>query len=180
MSLDSYNSKYPLEYYEIGTCYAFYKYVECSNTRPATNEEISEFSKSLDDCWKENASLMTGGSSAYNHKICRAVGIVIDKGIYDTPKQKKYLVVMFIGEKNSHFVTKYILDDEWPVFLDNHESVTPGRVVSEKRRDDVTEVRKNSRVNNSGSGATEVKESGATEVKENGATEVKVSGPTKA
>ena len=166
MSLDSYNSKYPLEYYEIGTCYAFYKYVECSNTRPATNEEISEFSKSLDDCWKENASLMTGGSSAYNHKICRAVGIVIDKGIYDTPKQKKYLVVMFIGEKNSHFVTKYILDDEWPVFLDNHESVTPGRVVS------ANEAAPDP-------GATAANESGPTAEK-SGPTEAKQSGPTKA
>ena len=97
MSLDSYNSTYPLEYYEVGTCYSFYKDINGSNQRAATSEEITKFSEALEKCYSENRHIMTAGGSSYSKTISRAVGVVISKGSLESSEFKSSLDVMFMG-----------------------------------------------------------------------------------
>lgn len=180
MSLDSYNSTYPIEYYEVGTCYSFYKDINGSNQRAATSEEIAKFSEALEKCYSENRHIMTAGGSSYNKSISRAVGVVIEKGPLGSSEFKNALDVMFMGADGSYFVTRYGITGK-NVFLNDKESITPGKVVPGEYTPAGKPVVPGKPAASGAarkSGPTEVTKSGPTEVKKAGPTEVKTSGPT--
>ena len=180
MSLDSYNSTYPLEYYEVGTCYSFYKDIKGSNQRAATSEEITKFSEALEKCYSENRHIMTAGGSSYSKTISRAVGVVISKGSLESSEFKSSLDVMFMGADGSYFVARYGVAGK-NVFLNDKENIIPGKVVPGEfspAGKPVAPAKSTAGKTTGKSGPTEVTKSGPTEVKKAGPTEVKVSGPT--
>ena len=180
MSLDSYNSTYPIEYYEVGTCYSFYKDINGSNQRAATSEEITKFSEALEKCYSENRHIMTAGGSSYNKNISRAVGVVINKGPLESSEFRNALDVLFMGADGSYFVARYGINGK-NVFLNDKENITPGKVVPGEYSPagkPITPAKSTAGSSSRKSGPTEVTKSGPTEVKKAGPTEVKVSGPT--
>lgn len=180
MSLDSYNSTYPLEYYEVGTCYSFYKDINGSNQRAATSEEITKYSEALEKCYSENRHIMTAGGSSYSKTISRAVGVVVNKGSLESSEFKSALDVMFMGADGGYFVVRYGVAGK-NVFLNDKENIIPGKVVPGEYTPagkPVSPVKGAVGGSTRKSGPTEVTKSGPTEVKKAGPTEVKVSGPT--
>ncbi len=180
MSLDSYNSTYPVEYYETGSCYSFYTAVDSNNRRTATNEEITKYSDVLEDCYSENHLIMTAGGSSYSKSICRAVGVVINKRPLDSQDYKNALDVMFMRADGSYYVTSFGIAGK-KVLLNDKEIITPGKVVPGEYIPAV--ILSSASTVPTGrtaakSGPTEVIKNGPTEVKKAGPTEVKKSGPT--
>ncbi len=179
MSLNSYDSRYPADYYEVGTCYSFYKGTDFGNQRSATIEEENQFAKALEKCIKENKHLIADGGSSYNHNISRVVGVVINKGPLPSKEFKDALDVMFSNENGNYIVSRYGISGIG-VFMNDKEDTITGKTVASSYipRGRVTGVKAET---NRGpqSGPTAVTESGPTKVNESGPTVVRESGPTK-
>jgi hypothetical protein len=80
--MDSYNSKYPIEYYEIGTPYKFYGNA-FSVGKPATHDQISKYKCIFDSLEKnktENIVNKQNNNSGNKMKsLIRFVGVVVEK-----------------------------------------------------------------------------------------------------
>ncbi len=186
MALDTYNSVYPGQYFEIGTCYAFYKTRSMANCRAATSEEISKYASALDKTYQDNQRLVTAGSSPYNSQIERAIGVVIGKNPIESNLGKATLDVLFQDNNGEYFITKYIAEGV-SVALNDKENVIPGTTVSSgtsAKEYVVSKTSSNKQREKSKSsqakpaGPTAVKPAGPTEVKPAGPTEVRTAGPT--
>lgn len=101
-TIDSYNSSYPLAFYEIGTVYSFYGQVNAKGT-PAPADAIQKYASVLNDLVVEEQGnaikpVKESGSSAtaYNG-VNRFYAVVIDKA-----KKGKYayIVVMLCNKYN--------------------------------------------------------------------------------
>ena len=57
-NIDSYDSRYPSEYYEIGTIYSFYGSSITRNLKTADTEYISKYSSKLLELQKEENTKM--------------------------------------------------------------------------------------------------------------------------
>ncbi len=186
MALDTYNNLYPSQYYEIGTCYAFYKSTASANRRAATDAEIAKFGSKLDQCYQQNSKIITGGTSMYNREVARSIGCVMAcNALPNCRDGRAALDVLFVNEDGEFFVTKYIADGIIPAALNDKETVVPGTIVpgsgtaaaitataaATKKAPAAPSPKKNA-------GPTEVKQAGPKEVKPAGPTEVKVAGPT--
>lgn len=106
-SIDSYDSRYPSEYYEIGTVYSFYGSSNTGNLKPATPEYISKYSAKLLELQEEEKtsaikSVETGKSSNSFSTFQRFYGIVVAK------PQNRFIRIMLISIHDgiSDFYTK--------------------------------------------------------------------------
>ena len=106
-SIDSYDSRYPSEYYEIGTIYSFYGTNSRGNLKPAKAEYISKYSADLLELQEEEktSAIQSVQSSDYNSSsksLQRFYGIVVDK------PRKDIIKVMLISVQDgvSDFFTK--------------------------------------------------------------------------
>lgn len=96
-AIDSYNSSFPISYYEIGTVYSFYGRGE-GNSQLATDEQIRRFSgvlRELEQREQANAiKPVNGGSkSGMRGTLSRFYAVVVDK-IYGS---KAKIQVMFLN-----------------------------------------------------------------------------------
>lgn len=111
-NIESYNSSYPLAYYEIGAVYSFYGQAAATGT-PASLEAVKKYATVLNELVsdeQENAiKPVKGGAGSANSpsKMNRFYAVVIDK-----EKHGKYafIVVMFCNKHNGqtgYFTRKY-------------------------------------------------------------------------
>lgn len=184
MALDTYNNLYPSQYYEIGTCYAFYKSTAAANRRAATDAEIAKFGSTLDQCYQKNNKIITGGTSMYNGEVARAIGCVMAcNALPNCRDGRAALDVLFTNDDGEFFVTKYLADGIIPAILNDKETVVPGTTIpSTGSKVQVASAAPSSKPKNASTsksaGPTEVKPAGPKEVKVAGPTEVKPAGPT--
>ena len=114
--MDSYNSQYPLEYYEIGTPYMFYMGSSPKHGSASKMEDIQKYGSAL----KQTAKLPSEGYCFAK----RYVGVVIDK-------EPGAIHVMFQGNVDGNTVyltTKYVVNHSG-VFCDDKEQFAAGGVV---------------------------------------------------
>lgn len=177
MSLDSYNSQYPLEYYEVGTCYAFYKSMWMGNRREATKEEIASYSDALEKSFNSNKKLLMVGNSALNHDIYRSIGAVLSKDRLEYPEFAGVLEVLFKNDGGDYFVTKYGVAGK-AIYTNDHEEIIPGTTIPSNSSTYIT-GKKPVSIKVSASGSSNLKAVGPTPVAEAGPTKVGEVGPTK-
>lgn len=106
-SIDSYDSRYPSEYYEIGTIYSFYGSSNTGNLKPASDKYISKYSSKLHELLEEEKTSAIQSVSAANSKsspisLQRFYGIVVDKPSKDMIK----IMLISIHDGVSDFFTK--------------------------------------------------------------------------
>jgi hypothetical protein len=106
--MDSYDSRYPISYYEIGEKYLFYKGRNHELYREATDEEIKKYYVAFN----EDDNKISGQVLALKYN--RLVGIVVDK---DTARDKKYISVLF----DNKTVWDYVVEYKPGVFFDEQE-----------------------------------------------------------
>lgn len=120
--MDSYNSKYPLEYYSIGSPYLFY----ISNGgvkvgKAATIEQIKKYGGALKQDVPQASPQMAGDVPSRRSTV-RCVGVVVNKA---ADKDSAFIEAMFLGEtegKQVYLIKKYIVAHSSGVFFDNNES----------------------------------------------------------
>lgn len=128
MSLDSYNSQYPLAYYEVGTAYSFYCHnVGLPRLAEADAETVKKYSKALKSAIADNKGLI-GGNGLYM-AFTRAVGVVVAKqektnAEHDVDK----IVVMFEVEGGKFVVEKYAVHTH-DVYTNEKEAVAPAATI---------------------------------------------------
>ena len=127
--MDSYNSRYPVEYYEIGTPYMFYtdSTVIGNRNKLASVDLIQEYSdkflalqkdKELSTGLKKNTSSVFGNLSRY-------VGFVVDI----TDNIIHVLYQCRINGVTEFRVTQYITSNSQKVFTDDLEKIAPSLFV---------------------------------------------------
>ena len=106
-NIDPYDSRYPSEYYEIGTIYSFYASPNMGNFHPADAKYISKYSSALlklQEAEKTSAiqPVKTSSFQSSSVPLQRFYGIVIDK------PYKNVIRIMFINVHNGirNFFTK--------------------------------------------------------------------------
>lgn len=123
--MDSYDSRYPYEYYELGTPYSFYGPKFHGGT-PATEEYIRKYSSIL---LKEDSTDDTTGSQKSSSRsqtpsnYCRYVAVVVDK-TYST--KSAFITVMFknINNGRTEFLTRrYAVAVPSGCYYDGNESM---------------------------------------------------------
>ena len=121
-NIDSYDSRYPLEYYEIGTIYSFYCSSIAGKFKKADSEYISKYSSKLLELQKEEntnviQSVKAQSSKLFSKSLQRFYGIVIAK------PRNVMLKVMFIGIHDgiNNFFTKDYIINSWGCFSDEKE-----------------------------------------------------------
>lgn len=127
--MDSYNSKYPLEYYSIGTPYLFY----ISNGgvkagKAATIEQIKKYGGVLKQDVPQSYPQMAGDVPLRRSTV-RCVGVVVDKV---ANKDSAVIEVMFLGDtegKQVYLTKKYIVAHSSGVFFDDNESYVAGKSI---------------------------------------------------
>ena len=135
--MDSYNSQYPLEYYEVGTPYMFYVGKSNSNRKAASMEVINKYGPVL-----KKTQAQKGGERIGNR---RAVGVVTEKIPVDPKFGTGAIEVLFQGVadgKTVYMTTKYITN--WKgSFHDDDESVSAAGILDMTGEVHVTAVGKN-------------------------------------
>lgn len=128
--MDSYNSKYPLEYYSIGTPYMFYlSKVGNMSGNAATIEQIKKFGGIL----KQDAPVTYPKNTAagpQNKLLNRCIGVVVDKHIKNGSAA---IEVMFLGDvsgKQVYLTKKYIVAHSSGVYFDDKESVAASKSIN--------------------------------------------------
>ena len=124
--MDSYDSRYPYEYYEIGTPYAFYGPKTHGGT-PATEEYIRKYSSILlkEDSTEETTGSQKGSSRSQTaSNYCRYVAVVVDK-TYSS--KSAFITVMFknINNGRTEFLTRrYAVAIPSGCYYDGNESMS--------------------------------------------------------
>ena len=110
--IDSYNSSYPLAYYEIGTVYSFYGQASAKGT-PAPADAIQKYAHVLNALVTEEQGsaikpVKESGSSAVGFSgVNRFYAVVIDKARFG---KQAYIVVMLCNKYNGrseYYTRKY-------------------------------------------------------------------------
>ena len=123
MALDNYYASYPLEYYNVGTCYSFYIHGEVST--PASEDQIGQYSKELEKIIKSNPDIMENDDVAAIAVVSTAspqhvIGIVTGKGELPAGgKYKSYISVMFKTTDRKYITEKYSVEGP-NAFFDNY------------------------------------------------------------
>jgi len=122
--MDSYNSQYPLEYYEVGTPYMFYLSTGAKHGTAASMELIKKYGPVL----KKTASQKGSGY----HFADRVIGVVVGKEVVNERTGAGAIEVLFQGiadEKIVYMTTKYITNLSGGTFCDDKEQYTAAGVV---------------------------------------------------
>ena len=122
MALDSYDSRYPLAYYEIGTAYSFYSHnaKEMRIILSESEEEsiVQRFVSQFDKAFEENRSMLSEKGEIDN--CVRLVGVVVEK-----KEEDNQIVVLFQLEDGKYGVKSYATDYHRGVWFDGNEIVMP-------------------------------------------------------
>ena len=121
-NIDSYDSRYPSEYYEIGTIYSFYGSSITRNLKTADPEYISKYSSKLLELQKEEntnviQSVGTGNLKSSLTSLQRFYGIVV-------AKPREYLIkvmIISIHDGINDFFTKDYIVSSWGCLSDGKE-----------------------------------------------------------
>ena len=122
--MDSYNSRYPLEYYELGTPYMFYRSVDTKKAAAAPMEVIKKYGNML----KKTA---TQEGSGY-HFARRVIGVVVGKEFVDPKTGIGIIEVLFQGNADGQTVyltAKYATNLTGGAFCDDKEQYTAAGIV---------------------------------------------------
>lgn len=114
--MDSYNSQYPLEYYEVGTPYMFYLSTGTKHGTAASMDLIKKYSPVLN----KTASQKGAGYCFAD----RVIGVVVNKEIINERTGAGAITVLFQGtadNKTVYMTTKYITNLTGGVFCDDKE-----------------------------------------------------------
>ena len=154
MSLDSYNSQYPLAYYEVGTAYSFYGHnINLGKLVEADKETSKKYAPAIATAVADNTKIV-GGDGKWM-AFTRAIGVVVDKheatGTGDVDK----ITVMFKTEDGNYVINKYAVGTH-NVFTNEKENVSPAAVLGATT--EIKEIQKPKTT----SGATIETKSGAT------------------
>ena len=127
MSLDSYNSQYPLAYYEVGTAYSFYGHnTNLGKLVEADKETSKKYAPAIASAVVDNKKIV-GGDGKWM-AFTRAIGVVVDKheatGAGDVDK----ITVMFETDDGSYVINKYAVGTR-DVFTNEKENVSPAAVL---------------------------------------------------
>ena len=121
--IESYNSSYPLAYYEIGTVYSFYMHAGAKG-KPAHAEIIKKYAAVLNELVAEEQKNVikpvksTSGTASSHGGMNRFYAVVVDK-VKST--SISYIVVMFCNQYNGryeYYTSKYAV---------NHSCTTDGK-----------------------------------------------------
>ena len=118
--MDSYNSRYPIEYYEIGTPYMFYT----DNTvigKPASADIIHKYSSKFSALQKEKEFSTELHKNQSVFHLSRYVGFVVDM----TDNIIQVLYQCRINGEIEFFVTNYITSNLQKAFTDDLEILSP-------------------------------------------------------
>lgn len=121
--MDSYNSQYPLEYYEIGTPYMFYMSTAPKQGKASTTDEIKKFAPVLTRSVEQESD---GYSFAQ-----RYIGVVVGKKKFDGPHPSACIEVMFQGNSNGKTVymnARYIVAHS-AVFCNDKEQFEAAKAI---------------------------------------------------
>lgn len=150
MSLDSYNSQYPLAYYEVGTAYSFY----CHNIgfirlKEASADIIKRYSKELKEAIAENKGHV-GGNGIYM-AFTRAVGVVVEKKEKTNAENDVDKIVVMFEMADG----KYIIDEfavaACDVYTNEKEIVMPSAKIGIASTSSVEGMTVTTKKGNSGS-----------------------------
>ena len=135
--MDSYNSKYPLEYYEVGTPYMFYLGTGKKNGKAATMEQIEKYGPALK---KTNSQKGEGFYFAD-----RVIGVVVEKEGVSPRTGEGAIVVLFqgISDGTTIYLTKKYVTNSAGVFCDDKEQFNAAGLVDLTGEINVTVVDKN-------------------------------------
>lgn len=121
MSLDSYNSQYPLDYYEIGTAYSFYVHnFNIPHLVEADKKISKKFSPAITSAATENPSNV--GSDGKFAALTRAIGVVVEK-------KDNVITVMFKVARGKYVLNKYAVGTT-NVATNENENVLPAPTLS--------------------------------------------------
>lgn len=108
-NIDSYDSRYPSAYYEIGEVYAFYNNRKSVNFKPVDDEIINKYSKKLLELQKDD--LTSSDKQGVNDekrisaiKLNRCYGVVVEK------QNSNCIVVLMLNVQNGvnqFYIQKY-------------------------------------------------------------------------
>ncbi len=124
--MDSYDSRYPYEYYEIGTPYAFYGTMN-SGYEPATAEQIAKYKDVLETEYIKNQSTSNRSNTENAANVSfhyRYVAVVIDK---THSKKSAFITVMFKNNNNGqteYLTRRYVVASPAACYHDGDESMT--------------------------------------------------------
>lgn len=114
-NIESYNSSYPLAYYEVGSVYSFYGHTSAKGT-PATTEAIQKYAFILNELVmdEQEAAIQpvkgTNENTSVQGGLNRFYAVVIDKV---KAKNSAYIVVMLCNKYNSrteYYTRSYSVD----------------------------------------------------------------------
>ena len=114
---DSYNSSYPLAFYEVGTVYAFYGACKL-NVEPAKVEYVKKYAQALENLEQSGSAkaiqpvAQRDNSSVQIKGMHRFYAVVVDKE-YGHGKSPKIVVMFRNGSDNvSYLMKKYAVDHD--------------------------------------------------------------------
>ena len=122
--MDSYNSQYPLEYYEVGTPYMFYLSTSAKHGKAASVEQVKKYGPVL----KKTATQKGEGYCFAD----RVIGVVVGKETLDARTGAGAIEVLFQGtadNKTVYMTTKYITNLTGGSFCDDKEQFAAAGVV---------------------------------------------------
>lgn len=106
MSLDSYNSQYPLAYYEIGTAYSFYGHNTNTNKLVEADKTISKKYSSVIKVAADENKKFVGGDGKWM-AFSRAIGVVVERQERTSPNDVDKIIVMFKKDDGTYVLNKY-------------------------------------------------------------------------
>lgn len=120
--MDSYNSQYPLEYYEVGTPYMFYHSNIANHGSAATMENIKQYGSVL-----KKTESQKGSGYCFAKRV---IGVVVAKEMLN--EKNGAITVMFqgiVGGKPAYMTTKYITNLAGGSFCDDKEQFDAAGVI---------------------------------------------------
>ena len=127
--MDSYNSAYPLAYYEIGTPYMFYRAAPPQHGNEASADQVKKYAPVL-----KKTSDDVGSAYCFSKRFKRYIGVVVGKNT-----EQNTIEVMFQAKKDGktvYFTTKYIVNHSG-VFFDDKEQFAAHGIVDLNGSDDI-------------------------------------------
>jgi hypothetical protein len=123
MSLDSYNSQYPLAYYDVGTAYSFYTHnLNLDKLAEADKETAKKYASALVSAVADNKKFV-GGDGKWA-AFTRVVGVVVEKHESTGNGDVDAVVAMFKTTGGSYVINKFAVGVQ-DVFTNEKEAVAP-------------------------------------------------------
>ena len=114
-NIDSYDSRYPLEYYEIGTIYSFYCSSIAGKFKKADSEYISKYSSKLLELQKEENTNVIQSVKTQSSKL-------FSKSLQRFYPKKFEIIAISDGSKDGSAAVVQEISDERLIFINDIEN----------------------------------------------------------